>query len=190
VTRAAREINRIFAQLGYSVVSGPEVEYDRYNFTLVNEPPGHPARDAQDTLLEELTRAGVGSADARAAFGSRPPAVIHSFSGPVDYARDVLALGLAISFSGLVFKAGEEASGDVAAIVPADRLLVETDSPYLAPPGAPRKRNEPEWVRVTSAWVAARRGVTIDELGDGLITSYEALFGCALTRGHGPSRAT
>ena len=135
------------------------------------------ARDAQDTLLEELTRAGVGSADARAAFGSRPPAVIHSFSGPVDYARDVLALGLAISFSGLVFKAGEEASGDVAAIVPADRLLVETDSPYLAPPGAPRKRNEPEWVRVTAAWVGARRGVTAEELGSGLVTSYEALFG-------------
>ncbi|HKR99308.1 MAG TPA: phenylalanine--tRNA ligase subunit alpha [Candidatus Dormibacteraeota bacterium] len=56
VTRAAREINRIFAQLGYSVVSGPEVEYDRYNFTLVNEPPGHPARDAQDTFYIDDSR--------------------------------------------------------------------------------------------------------------------------------------
>ena len=56
VTRAAREINRIFAQLGYSVVSGPEVEYDRYNFTLVNEPPGHPARDAQDTFYIDEVR--------------------------------------------------------------------------------------------------------------------------------------
>ena len=41
---------------------------------------------------------------------------------------------------------------------PADRLLVETDSPFLAPPGAPRSRNEPEWVRVTAAWLAERRG--------------------------------
>jgi len=51
VTLAAREMRRIFAQLGYTVVSGPEVEYDRYNFTLVNQPPGHPARDSQDTFF-------------------------------------------------------------------------------------------------------------------------------------------
>jgi phenylalanyl-tRNA synthetase alpha chain len=56
VTRAAREINRIFAQLGYVVVSGPEVEYDRYNFTLVNEPPGHPARDEQGTFYIDEAR--------------------------------------------------------------------------------------------------------------------------------------
>ncbi len=56
VTRAAREINRIFAQLGYSMVSGPEVEYDRYNFTLVNQPPGHPARDAHDTFYIDDSR--------------------------------------------------------------------------------------------------------------------------------------
>jgi phenylalanyl-tRNA synthetase alpha chain len=56
VTRAAREIRRIFAQLGYTVVSGPEVEYDRYNFTLVNQPPGHPARDLQDTFYIDDAR--------------------------------------------------------------------------------------------------------------------------------------
>ena len=50
VSIAAGEIRRIFAQLGYEVVSGPEVEYDRYNFTLVNQPPGHPARDEHDTF--------------------------------------------------------------------------------------------------------------------------------------------
>jgi phenylalanyl-tRNA synthetase alpha chain len=50
VTIAEGEIRRIFAQLGYVVVGGPEVEYDRYNFTLVNQPPGHPARDAHDTF--------------------------------------------------------------------------------------------------------------------------------------------
>ena len=71
----------------------------------------------------------------------------------------MLDLGAAISFSGLVFRAGEEASAEVAALVPAERLLVETDSPFLAPPGAPRSRNEPEWVRITAAWVAERRGV-------------------------------
>jgi TatD DNase family protein len=133
-------------------------------------------RDAQDALLVELRQAGLGSAAARAAFGSRPAAVIHSYSGPRDFADAVLAMGLAISFSGLVFRDGEEASADVARIVPRGRALVETDSPFLSPPGAPRKRNEPEWVRLTTAWLAEQRGVEEDRLGDELVTTYDAIF--------------
>ena len=56
VTLAALEMRRIFAQIGYVAVSGPEVEYDRYNFTLVNQPPGHPARDAHDTFYIDNAR--------------------------------------------------------------------------------------------------------------------------------------
>jgi len=56
VTIAAAEMRRIFGQLGYTVVSGPEVEYDRYNFTLVNQPPGHPARDSHDTFYIDDSR--------------------------------------------------------------------------------------------------------------------------------------
>src|SRR6202142_4050110 len=107
-------------------------------------------RDAQDELIRELRRAGVGGADWHGVFGGRPPALLHSFSGPVDYAEAALGLGLAVSFSGLVFRAGEEDSATVARLAPADRLLVETDSPYLSPPGAPRRRNEPAWVAVTA----------------------------------------
>ncbi len=70
----------------------------------------------------------------------------------------MLELGAAVSFSGLVFRAGEEASADVARLAPPDRILVETDSPFLSPPGAPRRRNEPEWVAVTARWVAEQRG--------------------------------
>jgi phenylalanyl-tRNA synthetase alpha chain len=50
VTRCGREIRRIFDHLGYTAVGGPEVEYDRYNFELVNMPPGHPSRDVQETF--------------------------------------------------------------------------------------------------------------------------------------------
>lgn len=50
VTRCARELRRIFGHLGYIAVSGPEIEYDRYNFELVNMPPGHPSRDVQETF--------------------------------------------------------------------------------------------------------------------------------------------
>lgn len=133
-------------------------------------------RDAQDTLLDELRTAGVGDARWVAAFGDRPPAVIHSYSGPVDYGRAVIDLGLAVSFSGLVFRRGEEASADVARLVPLDRLLVETDSPFLAPPGAPRSRNEPEWVRVTAGWLAECREVDLETLGPALIDAYDRTF--------------
>ena len=104
------------------------------------------SREAQDALVDELRRAGFDGDAARQSFGDRSPGVIHSFSGPVDYAREVLAMGLAVSFSGLVFRAGEEPSAEVAALVPSERLVVETDAPFLTPRGAPRSRNEPAFV--------------------------------------------
>ena len=133
-------------------------------------------RDAQNDLLRELTSASVDGSDARSRLEGRPPALLHSFSGPVDYGEQALALGLAISFSGLVFRRGEESSAIVARLVPAERLLVETDSPYLSPPGAPRRRNEPRWVEVTARWVAEQRGVALDVLGDGLVDAYDRTF--------------
>jgi TatD DNase family protein len=134
--------------------------------------------DAQDSLLSELEAAGFGGQATAAAFGAdRPPGVIHSFSGSVDYARRVLDMGLAISISGLAFRAGEEATADVAPRIPSERLLVETDSPFLSPPGAPRSRNEPEWVRVTAEWIADRRRESLDNLGDTLIDAYKRTFG-------------
>jgi len=133
-------------------------------------------RDAQDALLTELGTAGVGSPAWQAAFGDRPPVVIHSFSGRVDYARATLDFGAVISFSGLVFREGEEASAQVAALTPRDRALIETDSPFLAPPGAPRGRNEPEWVRITGAWLAERQAADPATLGDQLIATYDRTF--------------
>jgi TatD DNase family protein len=121
-------------------------------------------RDAQDALLREL----------RAVPGVKP--LIHSFSGSVDYAEAVLSLNAVISFSGLAFRAGEEATAQVAGLAPADRLLVETDSPFLSPPGAPRRRNEPEWVRVTATWLAELRGVDAEALGGSLVANYDQLF--------------
>jgi TatD DNase family protein len=124
------------------------------------------ARDAQDALLAELR-----------AFGSQPPPVlIHSFSGPIDYAEAMLELGASVSFSALVFRSGEEASTDVARLVPPDRILAETDSPFLSPPGAPRRRNEPEWVAVTARWVADQRGEDHDAFGERLVANYDRLL--------------
>ena len=129
-------------------------------------------RDAQDSLLGELQ-----------AFGATPPpVVIHSFSGPVDYAEAMLDLGAAISFSGLSFRIGEEATAEVARRTPSDRILVETDSPFLSPPGAPRRRNEPEWVRVTAAWIVELRGADRDAFGDQLVANYDRILAGAPDR--------
>jgi TatD DNase family protein len=141
--------------------------------------------DAQDDLIAELLVAGFGGAASRRTFGDRPPAVLHSFSGPLDYARAALDMGLAVAFGGLVFRKGEEQSAEVARLVPAERVLVETDSPYLAPPGVPRgsvpgftgRRNTPVWVHVTVEWLAERRGVAPESLGDGLVAAYDLTFG-------------
>ena len=135
-------------------------------------------RDAQDATVDELSAAGFGAQRSLSAFGQdRPPAVIHSFSGTVEYARQILDLGVAISISGLAFRAGEESTADVVPLVPPERLLVETDSPFLSPPGAPKGRNEPEWVRITAEWVAARRDEHVDLLGANLVGAYEQTFG-------------
>ncbi len=123
-------------------------------------------RDAQDALLEELTAIGR----------AHPEIVVHSFSGPPDYARAMLDLGAVISFSGLVFRKGEEASAEVARSTPLDRILVETDSPFLAPPGAPKGRNEPRYVGITAAWVADQRDEDLTILGDALVASYDRTF--------------
>jgi TatD DNase family protein len=129
-------------------------------------------RDAQDALLAEVRALRHGTR-----------VIIHSFSGPADYAEAMLELDAVISFSALVFRRGEEPSADVAAIVPADRLLVETDSPFLGAPGAPRSRNEPAYVGITAAWLADRRTVAPDLLGADLVHAFDQTF----ARASGPS---
>jgi TatD DNase family protein len=85
-------------------------------------------------------------------------------------------MGVAVSFSGLVFRRGEESSAEIARQVPRDRLLVETDSPYLSPPGASRRRNEPRWVAVTAGWLAEQRQEDEIALGRQLVANYDAIL--------------
>lgn len=136
-------------------------------------------REAQDDLIGELRSAAVDGAAFGERFEGRPPAVLHSFSGPVDYAEAALDLGAAVSISGLAFRAGEESTAAVARLVPAERLLVETDCPYLSPPGAPRRRNEPRWVEVTARWVAEQRAADPERLGGDLVAAFDRTFGPA-----------
>lgn|SRR5262245_24763804 len=105
--------------------------------------------------------------------------VMHSFTGTAEQAAEFLALGMHISFAGMVtFKKSDDLRA-VAAKIPADRLLVETDSPYLSPePFRGKRPNEPARVIHTAECVAQVRGVTLEALAQQTTTNARALFSC------------
>ena len=104
------------------------------------------------------------------------PALIHCFTASRGFARTVLDLGLSISISGIVtFKNARELQ-EIAAEIPADRLLVETDAPFLAPVPHRGKTCEPAFVADTARFVAGLRGVTPEALGETTATNFRRLF--------------
>lgn len=103
--------------------------------------------------------------------------VIHCFTGGHDLARRALARGFSISFSGILAFPRSEVIQEVARTVPLDRLLIETDSPFLAPPPHRGKRNEPAFVLEVARKVALLRGIPLDEVGRASAVNFRALFG-------------
>jgi TatD DNase family protein len=105
--------------------------------------------------------------------------VMHCFSESWEVARAALDLGFYISFSGIVTFKSAQALRDVAARVPADRLLVETDAPYLAPVPHRGKTNEPAYVRLVAEHLATVRGVSLEILAEQTTANFFALFKAA-----------
>jgi TatD DNase family protein len=104
------------------------------------------------------------------------PGVIHCFTGDYETAVKYLDLGYYISFSGIVtFKRSEELR-EAAKKVPADKILIETDSPYLAPVPHRGKPNEPSYVRYVADTVAEVRGISFDEICELTRANAERLF--------------
>ena len=104
------------------------------------------------------------------------PALIHCFTASADFGRAVLDLGLTISLSGIVtFKNAKELQA-VAAELPGDRMLVETDSPFLAPVPHRGKPCEPGYVANTAQFVADLRGEPVEELVERTTTNFFELF--------------
>jgi len=104
------------------------------------------------------------------------PALIHCFTASSDFGRTVLDLGLTISLSGIVtFKNAKELQ-KIAAKLPEDRILVETDSPFLAPVPHRGKSCEPAFVRNTAEFVSELRGVSIDDLAKTTTANFFKLF--------------
>src|SRR6266436_5000709 len=104
------------------------------------------------------------------------PAVLHCFTGGRDLAQRAIALGLFISFTGIVtFKKSDELRA-IAGALPADRFLVETDAPYLAPGRHRGKRNEPAFVVETAKVLAEVRGVSFEEIARQTTENFFRLF--------------
>jgi TatD DNase family protein len=104
------------------------------------------------------------------------PAVLHCFTGGRDLAQRAIALGLYISFTGiLTFKKSDELRA-IATALPADRILVETDAPYLAPGRHRGKRNEPAFVIETAKVLAQTRNVTFEEIARQTTENFFRLF--------------
>jgi TatD DNase family protein len=103
--------------------------------------------------------------------------VMHSFTGSLETARACLEMGLYISFAGMLTYKNAQALRDVAAHVPPERVLVETDSPYLAPVPMRGKRNEPAFVAHTARCLADLLGLSLDGLADHTTLNARTLFG-------------
>jgi TatD DNase family protein len=102
--------------------------------------------------------------------------VIHCFTGGHELARRSLALGFYLSFSGILAFPRAEVIQQVAQAVPFDRLLVETDAPFLAPPPHRGKRNEPAFVVEVARKVALLRAQPLEEIGRTALANFERLF--------------
>jgi TatD DNase family protein len=102
--------------------------------------------------------------------------IIHCFSGGRELAQRALALGFYISFSGIVAFPRTEIIQGVAREVPRDRLLVETDAPFLAPPPHRGKRNEPAFVVEVARTVASLRGEPVETVGAAALENFARLF--------------
>jgi len=109
------------------------------------------------------------------------PALIHCFTATAAFGRSVLQLGLTISLSGIVtFKNARELQ-DFAPEIPADRLLVETDSPFLAPVPHRGRTCEPAYVADTARFVAGLRGESVETLTENTTRNFFGLFKKAAT---------
>jgi TatD DNase family protein len=124
-------------------------------------------RDAHVETLAVLSEERVGEVGG----------VMHCFSADVDVARRCLDLGLSISLAGPVTYKNARALPDVARFVPEDRLVLETDCPFLPPHPHRGHRNEPAYVTLTAAHVARLRGVAADTVGEATTRNAARLFG-------------
>ena len=127
-------------------------------------------RSASDDTLAILREEGEDGA------GNRCGGVFHCFTESGEVARAALDLGYYISFSGIITFKSAQALRDVVALVPMDRMLIETDSPYLAPVPFRGKTNSPAYVPHVAHQVAQVRGLAVEAVAEATSRNFEQLF--------------
>jgi TatD DNase family protein len=143
-------------------------------------------RDAHDEILAILTDWAEGLRNSPLTGNGNPSAarlgVLHTFSGDLAMAEKAIALGFYISISGPVtYKNARQLPGIVQAL-PLDRLLVETDCPFLAPHPYRGKRNEPAHVRLVAERIAEIKGTSFDEVAQATTANAQRLFGFSTSK--------
>lgn len=135
------------------------------------------ARESAKPLVIHTRSASADTLDImRAERADEVGGVMHCFTETMEVAEAALDMGFHISFSGIVTFKNATALKEVAKRVPLDRILVETDSPYLAPVPHRGKRNEPSYVRHVAEYVAALRGISLAELAAATTENFQRLF--------------
>jgi TatD DNase family protein len=158
-----------------SPVPSREVQRERFRRQLIAAtelqlPVIVHTRDAREdtlALIREHTDPAVGG-------------VLHCFTEDLEMAREAVRLGFFISFSGILTFQSARALREVARQVPLDRMLIETDSPYLAPVPHRGKPNEPAWVVEVAECIAQTRGISIDEVAMQTTANFYRLFTAAV----------
>src|SRR5271170_781821 len=122
--------------------------------------------DTLDMLEEQWKPTGLGG-------------ILHCFTGEWDHARRALDAGFLISFAGNITFPKAQLIRDIAALVPLDRVLVETDAPFLAPIPNRGKRNEPAWVREVASKLAEIRRIDPEAVASRTTENFHRFFGTA-----------
>lgn len=138
------------------------------------------SRDADDDTVEVLREeCGPTNSDK----GVRVPGIMHCFGGTPEMAMALLPLGFLISFAGNVTFKKAENLREAARIVPLDKLLIETDCPFLTPIPFRGKRNEPAYVEHTARFLAEFYGITLEALADQTTRNFLDFFKLDLSQG-------
>jgi len=119
--------------------------------------------DCLSLIIEHWTSSGLGG-------------ILHCFTGSVKHARRALDMGFMISFAGNVTFPKAQSIRDAAQMVPLDRMLIETDSPYLAPIPHRGQRNEPAFVREVARQIGELRNLSAEEIGSRTTQNFYKFF--------------
>lgn len=138
----------------------------------VNKPVIIHCRDAYEDLMKIMVEEKI----------DRVGGILHCFSGDESFARRSLDLGLYISIAGPVTYPRADRLRDVVRMIPLDRLLVETDAPFLTPQSYRGKRNEPSFIHATYEYIAALKGISPEELQNQCRRNFQRLMGISIPR--------